>query len=434
MPEIDITQTNEAEAVDFSAAILETVQSILLDNGEAEEDFRHLLNRVKDLVLRRQNFEATKGETRDLIAEVLFSRLQRAFSLFLGTAGVSGDGRKAAEFVLGNLLTGAALADFARVFDRAVLETAVPRDFHLAGRADFISMDDLLQLLSSGKHTGLLNVERPDSQLDIYLDKGLVAFIDPHWLMQRLFRDPSQMAGYREVSQEVIDAANAARTTEGTPIALTLLEHGYFKQADFREQHRDFELEMLYQFLADTREARFSYKACDKLPDFADRYHAGLPMMPLLLESHRRMDDWRRIRRVLPDLDEELTPAPDLFARIGDMSLGVIEIKVLTLVNNESSFRQIAETVGLGYFDLGMMIVRFANQGILEPPGGQDTLFEDLEDLEASLELAAEVLDQNREPEDSVADDLNAIFGEGDDAGGLGLGFLKPSSDGDLDD
>jgi hypothetical protein len=312
MEELDFldSESPEEQAVDFSAAVLETVQSILLENGEAEEDFRHLLRRVKDLVLRRQNFEATRGETRDLIAEVLFSRLQRAFALFLRTAGVAGDGRAASEFVLGNLLTGAALADFARVFDQAVLETAVPRDFHLAGRADFISMDELLQLLSAGKHTGLLNVERADTQLDIYLGKGTVAFVDPHWLMQRLFRDPTQMAGFREVAQDSLDLANAARTAEGKPIALTLLEGGFFKPETFREQHRDFEVEMLYQFLMDTHEARFSYRACEQLPDFAEEHHAGLPIMPLLLESHRRIDDWRRIRRVLPDLEEPLTPAP----------------------------------------------------------------------------------------------------------------------------
>jgi hypothetical protein len=119
--------------------------------------------------------------------------------------------------VLGNLLTGAALADFARVFDQAVLETAVPRDFHLAGRADFISMDELLQLLSAGKHTGLLNVERADTQLDIYLGKGTVAFVDPHWLMQRLFRDPTQMAGFREVAQDSLDLANAAERPKASP-------------------------------------------------------------------------------------------------------------------------------------------------------------------------------------------------------------------------
>ena len=43
---------------------------------------------------------------------------------------------------------------------RAILETSRPMDYSFAGRADFIRIEEVLQLLGSGNYSGMLGIEK----------------------------------------------------------------------------------------------------------------------------------------------------------------------------------------------------------------------------------------------------------------------------------
>lgn len=415
--------SSEAKVVDLSTRILETVKSMVGgDRTEAEADFGHLLDRVKDLFGRRHSLTAPGGETKDMLTEVLFGRVTRGFQEFYENAGISGDPRKASEFLLGTVMTGAALAEFAHVVDRVLMEEGAPKDYHLAGRADFISMDELLQLLAAGKHTGQLALQNPESRLDIWFKDGLIAFIDPHCLRQRLIPGRG-LTRWREIPQELLNEANEIRSTEGTPVLLTLHERGFLKDDELKEQLKNLGFEQIYAYLRDGKHCAFGYTAVTVLPDYVTNYHCGMPVTPLLLESHKRIDDWRRILRVFPELDAPIQPTPDMFMKIGQLSLDVVEIKALTLVDGVNSFRDISSQTGLNNFDLGMMLCAFARDGVIVPPGGTDALFDDEDlSLQESMDAAAHALDAN-EALESIPESLDNVFGSDDD--GFGLGFTK---------
>jgi len=157
-------------------------------DGEESKDFEHLLGRVRELVDRRAAQVNTKGETKDLLREVLFSRLNKGFQEFIQNGELVGDARKKADFLVGSILTGTVLDEIAVILDRVLRDAAMPHDYHLAGRVEFIRLHELLQLLSSGKHTGRLMVERPDAQVDLHLLNGSIGFVDPHQFTQRMIR------------------------------------------------------------------------------------------------------------------------------------------------------------------------------------------------------------------------------------------------------
>ena len=399
------------------------------DMGEEGKDFEHLLGRVRELVDRRAAQVNTKGETRDLLREVLFSRLNKGFEEFIQRGDLVGDARKKADFLVGSILTGTVLDEIAVILDRVLRDAAMPHDYHLAGRADFIRLHELLQLLSSGKHTGRLMVERAETQIDLYMLNGSVGFVDPHQFSQRMIRGKG-LSPWREIPEALSEEANRVRLEEGVPILMTLKNRGYFKEDEFKNQLRAIGAELIYDLLMRNHDASFSYKAMEEVPDFVTKYNAALPIMPLMLEGHKRIDDWRAIAKAFPDLQVPITPAPDLFTQIAEMSLGVVEIKVLTLVNGENCFDQIRRSVGLNRYDLGVMLLNFAHEGILEPPGGRESLGHELS-AEESMEAVEEALMVNESLE-AIPESLDAIFGESDDDQGFGLGFLEAArEDGD---
>lgn len=390
-------------------------------DGEESKDFEHLLGRVRELVERRAAQVNTKGETKDLLREVLFSRLNKGFQEFIQSGELVGDARKKADFLVGSILTGTVLDEIAVILDRVLRDAAMPHDYHLAGRVEFIRLHELLQLLSSGKHTGRLMVERPDAQVDLHLLNGSIGFVDPHQFTQRMIRGKG-LSPWREIPEDLSAEANRVRIEEGVPILLTLKERGYFKEEEFKNQLRAIGSELVYDLLMRPKDTSFSYKAMEEVPEWVTKYNAALPIMPLMLEGHKRIDDWRAIDKAFPDLEQPITPAPDLFTQIAEMSLGVVEIKVLTLVNGENSFTDVRHAVGLNRYDLGVMLLNFAHEGIIEPPGGADSLDHELS-AEESMEAVEEALMVNESLE-AIPESLDSIFGESEDEQGFGLGFL----------
>ena len=121
-------------AHDLKVKICEIVDSLVnQDADQAAQDFEHFLLRTKDLVYRKQAMEGAKHDTRDLIGEVLFSRLRRGLREFLDSDDAQNE-IKAAEWVIGTLFSVSVLSEFAAALDRAIIEFSTPKDFSFARR------------------------------------------------------------------------------------------------------------------------------------------------------------------------------------------------------------------------------------------------------------------------------------------------------------
>ena len=387
------------------------------DAKRANEDFDHLLGRARDLFRRKQSMEGSKSETRDLLGELLFTRLRRAMRQFVDTDDARAE-IKAAEWLMGALFSAATLNDFAVAIDRAILQSSMPRDYSFAGLADFISLDEVLQLLGAGKHTGCLSIEKDDNRVDVYFHSGLVAYFDPHRLARRVLPSPDRIS-FREIGAKLLDEAEQRRTRESVPIVATLAERGFFKASEARDMMRVLGSEVLYEFLREEGMCAFFYRRLNELPAFARDQNLRCAITPLLLEGHKRVDDWRSMLKLFPDPDAKITPLPDIFARIGGLDLGVLEIKMLSLINGENSPRSLVAPMGLPLFDVYQTLVRFARDGVLLPPGGLDALKDLTMSVEESMQLAFEALDAN---DDATAmnNALDKVLGGDDKAEQVG--------------
>lgn len=374
--------------------------------GRSEEKYEaafvHLLDRAQELVDRKRAMEGSKSDTRDMIGELLFSRLRQAMRLFQKTKDAREEIR-AAEWSIGCLFSIATLTELANAFDQVMIRQGMGRDFSFAGRTDFITVEEVLQMLGGGKHVGCLSLEKGDNRLDIYLKDGLVAFLDPHHMIRRVMPTTDRMR-HREIPEGVVALAEAERKQNGTPVFLTLMEQGHFKAGELREAMRHFGKEVVFDFMREKEPYAFFYRRCDKLPAFAEQSNLRMSVMSMLLEISKQLDDWRGMLKVFPDPDAALEPRADMFARMADAALGPMEIKLLSQLNGETTPRGLVPMLGVPLFEVYGTLVRLAREGILSPPGGMQALSSVSNSVQESLQMAFEALDANED-------------GEGDDSG-----------------
>ncbi len=442
MAEVEPTQSEPkgATALEVRERIEALVDGLVRKDDEVyESEFVHLLTRVRELVDRKLRMEGTKTDTRDFLGELLFTRMRRGMHLFLKSEDQV-TVMRAAEWVMGVLFAVTTMSEFAKAFDQALLgSTSGSRDFNFAGRTDFIAVEEVMQMLSSGKHLGCLSLEKGDNRLDIYIRDGRIWFLDPHRMIRRVIPGADAMR-HREIPEAAIIEAENRRGREGVPVLQTLQEKGVFKADELREAFRVFGKEVLFDFMRESEPYAFYYRKLDRLPGFAESNDLRLGVTSLLLEGSKQLDDWKQMLLAFPNPDAPLEPRTDMFARMGDVALGVLEIKLLSQINGDTTPRSLVTALGLPLFDVYQLLIRLAKEGILVASGGVDVLADlpassDESTVQASMREAFAALDANDDDEQRRSA-IDAVLGGGEEDEGpqsaldkvLGLGETKPAA------
>jgi hypothetical protein len=390
---------NEDPKGDSIAAELETrigplVDAILKQEpAQAEASLVRLLKRVQEYVERQHKLQAGKNEARDLLSEMLFARMRRGLGTFL-----QGDDRtklRTAEWLMGAMFSTSVLTEFAQAIDRVLAQSrGSSTDFDFAGRTDFISVEEVLQMLASGKHQGCLSMEKGDNRLDIYMRDGRIALLDPHRMIRRVMPGSDAMQ-HRELPEAAIARAEAECTATGRSVLLALHDQGVFRREEVREVLRSFGKEVLFDFMRESGAYAFYYRRLDALPEHVDAHDLRIGVTSILLEGSKFVDDWRLLQAVFPDPDQPIQPCEDMFARLGDLTLGVLEIKLIGLLNGATSPRALAPAIGLPLSEVYQVLVRLAREGVIEPPAGSAVLADVTLSLEESMQEAFAALEAN---------------------------------------
>lgn len=399
-------------AEDLRARVGQVLDDVAqLEDSRLGVDFDRLVERLSDIFRRRRMTQSTNRDVRDLLCETLFASLKTAFQKFL-RSNDRADPRRAAESVLGSIIAADVCADFAAAVDCAAGEVGgIQEPFSLGGLSDFISVEEVLQLLGAGKHTGRLRFEHGGSKLDVYFRNGHVAFINPSRLQRRVLPTRDPMA-CREIPQKVLDAAESAFVANGKPLVETLHEHKLFRESEVRDAARLLGTEVLYALMMDESPSMFTYCRLSDLPEFALKHDLRLGVTPILLEGSRRFDEENGMRKVFPDPDECVRMQPDALSRLANVSLSPLELKTLANLNAGVSPRVLADAIGLPLFETLSMLVSFARQGIVVPPGGEAALLDVTFGQENTLQTAMQALDAN-DDKAAVTNALDKAFGIG---------------------
>ena len=200
---------------------------------------------------------------------------------------------------------------------------------------------------------------------------------------------------YHEIPTDMLRKAEERHAREGYPVSLTLAESGGFGRLDPKNEVMRIGTEVLFDFIRAQGDTAFRFLKHDDLPEWVRKYDLRMGITPVLLEVSKNLDEWRSLSSAFPDATAPIETMPDMHARLGDAQLGVLEIKMLTLLDGEQSARDLSELLGLPLFDVYRSLVNFATEGAIVAPGGLDDLVAFDMSVEESVESAMTALDEN---------------------------------------
>lgn len=254
----------------------------------------------------------------------------------------------------------------------AIASLMAPRNCSFSGRTDFISIEDVLQMLAAGKHSGCLSIETVHDRVDVWLNEGRIAFLDPYRIERRQLpaNDPGDLG---QIDAEELEAARVGRTTHGKPLLLHLHENKQLRCEQLVDMLALCGKDSLFAMIRESDSRAFSFHSIP-LPAHAEQFDLCLGVTSALLEGSRLADDWSQIRRVFPDATTPVRALRGPETLAGDESVGPLTIRVAMELDGIKGPAAVASAVGLPLFDTCIELVRLARRGVVEPPGGADVL------------------------------------------------------------
>ena len=146
-------------------------------------------------------------------------------------------------------------------------------------------------------------------------------------------------------------------------LGATLLAFGKITDSQLRTALTRQSSELLYEVLR-WQKGRFDFRA-DPASDVVESAQLGLPVVSVVMEGFRRVDEWRLLERTLGSFDAVLI-RDDLALRSFDMgTLPAKEKVVLDAIDGERSVRAIIAASHMSSFDACRVLVQFLEARVL---------------------------------------------------------------------
>jgi tetratricopeptide (TPR) repeat protein len=234
----------------------------------------------------------------------------------------------------------------------------------LTGNLRTMDLPEVLQWIAGGKKTGTLQIDRGPVQKRIAFVDGI---IDTSWS-----NDPRESLGQflvRDalVTEEQLFKALLRQEKEGRLIGVILVGDGAVAEADLRRALQLKVGETIYDlFLWPEGQFEFKHGELPKPPGIS----VDLPVMGVIMEGMRRVDEWSRIREVFPTAGTSFKTPNGMPAEVTDRE----DRKLLELAQTGRTLAAIALETRRSEFDTASRAFELHQRGLLAVARIQDTL------------------------------------------------------------
>ncbi|MCP4568548.1 MAG: DUF4388 domain-containing protein [FCB group bacterium] len=234
----------------------------------------------------------------------------------------------------------------------------------LEGNIKTVSFPDVLQLLSTGKKTGILSVSGGSRTKEIAFRDGNIIYASS--VNSQEDRLGNLLLKRGQISKKDLERAITLHKQTGRALGATLIDMNLFDKEEVGECLR-MQIEEIVYNLFSWSEGDFAFNE-EKAPENAP-YLVNLSTMNIIMEGTRRIDEWLEIQKVLPPNDVLLRVKTVFKLNSDEVVLSLDEFKILALINGDRTMINIIQASPIGEFPTCRALYKLVVNGLVEGAG-----------------------------------------------------------------
>ncbi len=234
----------------------------------------------------------------------------------------------------------------------------------LSGNLKTVSFPDILQLLASGKKSGLLEVKTTSRQKEIAFKNGNIVHASSVNSSEDLLGNMLLQRG--KISKADLERAITLHKQTGRQLGTTLIDMDLFDKKEITECLR-LQIEEIVYNLFSWREGEFIFHegATSKQAPFL----VELSTMNVIMEGTRRIDEWMEIQKVLPPDNVLLAVVKSPKVNREEIVLSLEEFRILALINGDRTLPDLVNLSPMGEFVTYRAVYRLILNKLIEVIG-----------------------------------------------------------------
>ncbi len=230
------------------------------------------------------------------------------------------------------------------------------------GNLKTLSFGDILQLISTGKKTGVLQILRSNFAKKIYFRGGniIAAASLPSTIEERLGQ---VLARKGLLTAEDLDKALKRHKSSGKRLGQVLIENGMLDRSVVLDALRAQVEEVVYSVFS-WSEAEFRFLD-DEMPD-QGQILVDLNTMNVMMEGARRFDEYAEVAHDLPSGETVLRLCPSPHLNQPSIVLTADDVEILAAVNGERNLLEILATAPNGEYSASKSLHKLVQSKLVE--------------------------------------------------------------------
>ncbi len=253
----------------------------------------------------------------------------------------------------------------------------------LSGNLKTVSFSDILQLLASGKKTGMLEVKTSSRQKEVAFKDGNITHASSVNSAEDLLGNMLLRRG--KISKADLERAIALHKQTGRQLGTTLIDMNLFEKNEIAECLRLQIEEIVYNLFA-WKDGDFIFHE-GVAPKNAP-FWVELNTMNVIMEGTRRIDEWLEIQKVLPPDDVLLAVVKSPKVNRDEIVLSLDEFRILALINGERTLPDLVNLSPMGEFVTYRAVYRLVVNKLIEVVGRREHVEEQKKEDEEEVVLS----------------------------------------------
>ncbi len=247
----------------------------------------------------------------------------------------------------------------------------------LSGNLRTVSFPDILQLLATGKKTGVLEAKTATRQKEVAFKGGNIIYASSINSSEDLLGNMLLRRG--KISKGDLERAITLHKQTGRQLGTTLIDMGLFDKQEIGECLK-LQIEEIVYNLFSWSDGDFVFHE-DAKPKNAP-FCVEMNTMNVVMEGTRRIDEWLEIQKVIPPDDVLLAVVRSPKINRDEITLSLDEFRIMALINGERTVPDLINVSPMGEFVTCRSVYRLVNQKLVEPIGKRENEEAETEDEE----------------------------------------------------